>query len=89
MHFDLKIPTKGEKLTDDEFFEFCRQNRDLKFERTSTGQIIFIMPTGGETGRIKSEIASRLQIWTESIGLGEAFDSSTGLILPNGATRGA
>ncbi len=87
MYFELKIPIQGEKLTDDEFYEFCRQNHNLKFERTSAGQIIFIMPTGGETGRINSKITSRLQIWSEQTGLGETFDSSTGFKLPNEATR--
>ncbi|MCU0353017.1 MAG: Uma2 family endonuclease [Cytophagales bacterium] len=84
--FELNIPTASGQMTDDEFFEFCRQNRDLKFERTSDGQIIFIMPTGTETGRINSKINARLQWWAESH-TGEVFDSSTGFKLPNLAVR--
>jgi len=87
MYFELNIQVKGEKLTYDEFYEFCCQNNNLKFERTSLGQIIFFIPRGGETGRINSEITSRLQIWSEQTGLGETFDSSTGFKLPNEATR--
>jgi len=87
MYFELKIPIQGEELTDDEFYEFCRQNHNLKFERTSAGQIIFIMPTGGETGRINSELITELTIWNRKTKNGIVFDSSTGFKLPNEATR--
>ncbi len=85
---ELKIlPIQNEYMTDDEFFEFCRQNRAVKFERNPNGEIIFGMPTGAHTGRINMKISTRLGIWSEQDGTGEAFDSSTGFKLPNKATR--
>ncbi len=44
-------------------------------------------PTGGETGRRNLKLGTRLCLWNEQSGLGEAFDSSTGFKLPNGAIR--
>jgi Uma2 family endonuclease len=44
-------------------------------------------PTGGETGRQNSQLNFQLQLWNQQYQLGEVFDSSTGFILPNGATR--
>jgi Uma2 family endonuclease len=37
-------------LTDDQFFSFCKINRDLRIERTATGELLIMPPTGSETG---------------------------------------
>ncbi|NEO96869.1 MAG: Uma2 family endonuclease, partial [Moorea sp. SIO3G5] len=37
-------------MDDDQFFEFCQINRDLRIERTSEGEIIVMPPTGSGTG---------------------------------------
>jgi Uma2 family endonuclease len=44
-------------------------------------------PTGGETGRRNAKLTHRLVNWAERNGTGEAFESSTGFTLPNGAKR--
>ena len=38
-------------LSDDAFFELCRNNHELKFERNTKGDLIIMSPTGGETGQ--------------------------------------
>jgi len=75
------------ELTDDEFFALCQINRDLRFERTSQGDIIIMAPTGAETGIRNSSITAQLYIWAKREGTGVVFDSSTGFKLPNGADR--
>ena len=37
-------------LTSEQFFALCQLNRDLRFERTATGDIIVMPPTGAATG---------------------------------------
>jgi hypothetical protein len=37
-------------LTEQQFFELCQLNRELKFERSTQGELIIMPPTGGETG---------------------------------------
>ncbi|MCU0341440.1 MAG: Uma2 family endonuclease [Spirosomaceae bacterium] len=44
-----------EGFTDDEFYNFCLDNSDLKFERTANGAIIVMSNTGGITGDRNSE----------------------------------
>jgi Uma2 family endonuclease len=44
-------------------------------------------PTGGETGRINSEINADFGVWNRQTKLGVCFDSSTCFTLPNGANR--
>ncbi|HEV2762080.1 MAG TPA: Uma2 family endonuclease [Pyrinomonadaceae bacterium] len=75
------------KLTDDEFFEFCQLNKDLRIELTSEGDLIIMPPTGGKTGRRNVKLTIRLGSWAEAEGSGQPFDSSTGFTLPNGAKR--
>ncbi|MDY7012261.1 MAG: Uma2 family endonuclease [Cyanobacteriota bacterium] len=74
-------------LTDEQFFQFCQDNRDLKFERNANGDLIIMTPTGSETGNRNIEIAYQVQAWSRQNNLGIAFDSSTGFRLPNGADR--
>lgn len=73
-------------LTDDQFFEFCQINRDLRIERTATGELLIMPPTGSETGGSNFELTGQLFNWTKQDGTGRGFDSSTGFTLPNGAT---
>jgi len=75
------------ELTDEQFFKLCQANRDLRFERTATGELIIMPPTGGETGNRNARITQQLMNWTDSDGTGIAFDSSTCFKLPNGADR--
>lgn len=86
--FELKFPDKVlDSFTEEEFYQFCQQNRDLRFERTFDKKIIVRAPSGGITGNRGMRIAARLDVWSEETGLGYAFDSSTGFTLPNSAVR--
>lgn len=74
------------RMDDDAFYDFCRQNEHLKFERNPDGIIVAMPNTGGKTGIRNSVIIFKLYGWSESFG-GLVFDSSTAFKLPNGATR--
>ncbi len=74
-------------LSDEQFWQLCQNNREWKFERTASGELIIMAPTGGETGNRNIEIAYQIQAWSRQNKLGKAFDSSTGFKLPNGANR--
>jgi Uma2 family endonuclease len=71
-------------LTDDQYFELCQNNRDLRFERTATGELIIMSPTDSDTGNCNFDIAVEIGIWNKQTKLGKGFDSSTGFKLPNG-----
>ncbi len=75
------------ELTDEQLALICSTNRDLRLERTATGELVIMPPTGGETGKRNSSINAQLWLWNQQNQLGEVFDSSTGFKLPNGATR--
>jgi len=75
------------KLTDDDFFEFCEQNRNLRIERTSNGELVLMTPTGGETATFEFRLGVAFGNWVEADGTGIGFGPSAGFILPNGAER--
>lgn len=74
-------------LTDEQFEELCRHNRDLKFEMTGKGELIIVPPTSPESGWKNTRLTTKTQLWSEQDGSGIVFDSSTMFTLPNGAKR--
>ena len=75
------------QMTDEEFFAFCQENRDLRIERNQFGEISIMPPAGSETGNREFNIAVQLGIWSEKDGTGIGFSSSTGFTLSTGAKR--
>lgn len=74
-------------LTDEQFFQLCQKNRELKFERNPQGDLIIMSPTGGETSERNSELNFQLRLWNHQYQLGKVFYSSGGFKLPNGSDR--
>ena len=75
------------RVVNDQFFEFCQANKELRIERTAQGDCEIMAPTGGTTGWRNSGLTAQLYNWAEREGSGVVFDSSSGFILPNGAIR--
>ena len=75
------------ELTDEQFFQLCQKNKDIRFERNAKGDLIIVPPTGGETGNINAEISGNLGIWNRQTKSGVCFNSSVGYQLPNSANR--
>ena len=75
------------KLTDDQFFQLCQENENIRLERTAKGELIIMSPAGGETGSSNAGLTAQIWIWNQQKKLGKVFDSSTGFKLPNNANR--
>ena len=74
-------------LSDDQFYEFCRLNRELRIERTAQGGLVIMAPAGWDASDKNAEITTQLRLWAKRDGTGRTCDSSGGFALPNGATR--
>ncbi len=74
-------------LTSAQFEHLCQANPDVKLERTPTGELVIMSPTGGETGKQNIELAADFVIWNRHAKLGVLFDSSTCFKLPGGGER--
>ncbi|MCC3410465.1 MAG: Uma2 family endonuclease [Microcoleus sp. PH2017_29_MFU_D_A] len=75
------------KLTDEQFFQLCQENENIRLERTAKGELIIMSPAGGETGSSNAGLTAQIWIWNQQKKLGKVFDSSTGFKLPNNANR--
>lgn len=75
------------KVSHEQFKQLATVNRDLRLERTTTGELIVMPPTGSNTGNRNLDIEGQLWLWNRQTKLGVAFNSSTGFHLPNGADR--
>ncbi len=76
-------------VSEDEFAAIAAANRDLRLERTATGELIVTPPAGGESSQRNLSISAPLWIWAQANEtLGVAFESSVGFTLPNGSIRG-
>ena len=82
LHMPLEL-----QMTDEQFFEFCQINRDLRIERNKFGEISIMSPTGGTTGNREGNIFGQLWVWSEQDGTGITFSPSTGFKLSTGAER--
>ena len=86
--FTVNIPTNLTlQVSHEQFVELALANRDLQLERTATGELIVMPPTGSETGNKNFDISGQIWLWNRQSKLGVAFDSSSGFHLPNGADR--
>ena len=83
----LKIPPRIDVFSDDELYEFCRQNPDLRIERDEDGQIFIKMPTGIKTSINNSELLADVVIWNRQHRLGEVTDAEGGYTLPDKSMR--
>ena len=75
-------------LTQDQFFQLCGDNPELRLELTARKEIIVMPPYGSEGGRQNFEIVQQLAAWAKADGTGYGFSTDTGFTLPNGAVRG-
>lgn len=77
----------GLRLSLRTFERLCRQNPQLRLARTAKGELLIMSPSAGISGSSNSRINGWLFVWNEETQLGEVMDSSTGYILPNGASH--
>ena len=86
--YDLEIEIPSlEHMSDEEFFNFCVQNKNVRIERDSNHQIYFMPPVGLQGSSLNLLIASRLFIWNDKTKSGKAFDSSAGFFLPDNSMK--
>ncbi|MEM9164333.1 MAG: Uma2 family endonuclease [Cyanobacteria bacterium P01_F01_bin.4] len=83
----LELDLSHVHLTDEQFYQLCIHNPDLRLERTTTGVLIVMPPVGGESGNREFELGLDLGIWNRQTQLGKVFSSSTIFKLPGGGDR--
>ena len=83
----LNFSSLVDRISDRELELLSRDNPDARLETNAHGHLIFMSPTGGETGERNSELIFQVKLWNKRTKLGKVFDSSTGFRLSNDAIR--
>ena len=83
----LNLSSLVDKISERDLEILSRDNPDARLETNSQGQLIFMSPTGGETGNRNLKIAFQIELWNSKNKSGKVFDSSTGFRLSNDAVR--
>ena len=84
---NLGFLTASKAMPDEQFYQFCLSNPELRIERSALGEITIMPPAFSDTGNRNVKISQQVTNWADSDGTGEVFDSSAGFTLPNGAMR--
>lgn len=83
----LKIP-EHYRMTDDELFELCIANKELRIERDEEGQLIIMSPAGSSSSNFNFNLNAQFGQWVYANSeLGYGFDSSGGFVLPDKSMR--
>ncbi len=83
----LTLDVSQVHLTDEQFYQLCVTNPEMRLERTAKGILLVMPPVGGESGNREFELGLDLGIWNRQTGLGKVFSSSTIFRLPGGGDR--
>lgn len=70
-------------MNQEQLYDFCAANPDLRVELTADGEIVKMPPAGAETGYRNCEIAAQLGNWSRQDGRGRALGSSVEYLLPD------
>jgi len=85
----IKLPGRSRlRVSDRAFWAFCRDNPELRLERSARGDLIVMAPAALDSSSRNAGITAQLWLWNQRSGLGVVFDSSAGFTLPNSAIVG-
>ncbi|MEO1403940.1 MAG: Uma2 family endonuclease [Cyanobacteria bacterium J06635_1] len=83
----ITLDLKTVHLTDDQFYQLCITNPDVRVERTPEGALLLMAPVGGYSGNQELELGGELYVWNRETQPGKVFSSSTIFRLPGGGDR--
>jgi Uma2 family endonuclease len=75
------------QMDEEQLYEFCAINTELRIERNATGEIIIMSPENIASGAANSELNLQFALWAKKEGSGRVFGSSAGFTLANTAMR--
>ena len=79
----FEFDDESRRLSVDEFWDFCSQNRKLQIELTKENEITVTFPRGFEFGQKSTEILVQLASWQKTYRTGKVFNHLIGYVLPN------
>lgn len=79
------IYDESERMNEDEFYDVCVANPDLRIERNAQGELIIVAPAGAESDSRNVELVYQLAAWAKRDRGGRVFGPSAEFMLPDGS----
>lgn len=84
VRLQFEFDDESEKLSVDEFWDFCSQNDKLQIELVRKNEIKITFPRGFSYGQKSMEILLQFGKWEKEFRTGQIFNHLVGYALPNG-----
>lgn len=84
VRLQFEFDDESNKLSVDEFWDFCSQNRKLQIELTKENEITVTFPKGFEFSQRSTEILVQFGSWEKTYRTGKIFNQLVGYALPKG-----
>ncbi|MGI8494768.1 MAG: Uma2 family endonuclease [Pyrinomonadaceae bacterium] len=84
VRLQFEFDDESEKLSIDEFWDFCSQNDKLQIELVRKNEIKITFPRGFSYSQKSIEILLQLSKWKKTYQTGKVFNHLIGYALPNG-----
>ncbi|TAE32342.1 MAG: Uma2 family endonuclease [Cytophagales bacterium] len=83
----LQIPRRIDVFSDDELYDFCAANPELRIERDENGQIMIGPLLSLHNSFINGELLAEVSVWNRQTKAGRVSDSNGGYKLPDTSMR--
>jgi Uma2 family endonuclease len=87
---DTALPARvrlDSPLSDDDLFDFCRQNEPLRVERDANGDLLLMTPSGMDGDASNTDLTIELGNWARQDARGRSLGNNAGFTLPDGSMR--
>jgi len=84
LRLQFEFDDEANKLSVDEFWDFCVQNDKLQIELTKENEITITFPKGFEFSQTSMEILLQFGKWEKTCQTGKVFNHLVGYVLPKG-----
>jgi Uma2 family endonuclease len=71
-------------IGDDEFYDCCMANPNLRIERSARGELVIVPQAGGDSDYRSADLITQLGIWAKHDRRGRSFGSTACFFLPDG-----
>src|SRR5439155_26035358 len=85
----LVLNVENVGLTEEQFFQLCSDNRDLRMELTAQKELIIMPPAGLNSSWRNNILSTDLTIWARKDGTGIVYNATARYILTNRAIHGS
>lgn len=83
----IEFENEPDKMTSEEFWEFCQENHKIRAELTKEGDVIIMPPTGWNRSKRNAKVIKRLEIGRKKMATANLRNQTADLFCPTAQRR--